>query len=184
MSALHEQWRGHMKCQICHNNEANLQVKQVINGEVREIAVCSECAAKSGVNDSTVPMLTDFLFGIGMKPQPQPVDSDKACSECHMRYSDFRKGSLLGCPVCYDSFAAELEPLLNSIHEGERHVGKAPAGEIAVAEAARLKECLSRAVAEQDFEKAAELRDRLREIESGRRTGGTVARSSGEDDAD
>jgi len=157
-----------MKCQICQQNEANLQVKQVISGDVREIAVCGECAAKSGVKEASIPMLTDFLFGIGMKPQPQPVDEDKACVECHMRYSDFRKGSLLGCAACYESFESELRPLLESIHEGDRHTGKAPAGELAAAETAGLKDRLSRAVAEQDFEKAAELRDRLREIESKR----------------
>jgi protein arginine kinase activator len=173
-----------MKCQLCNQNEANLQVKQVINGDVREIAVCRECAAKSGLKESSVPMLTDFLFGIGMKPQAQPLDEDKACAECHMRYSDFRKGSLLGCPACYESFAAELEPLLDSIHEGDRHVGKAPAGEVSAAEIAGLKKRLSRAVTAQDFEQAAQLRDRLREIEGGQQAGAAIQPPAGAGDAD
>lgn len=156
-----------MKCQLCHKNEANLQVKQVIDGNVREVAVCRECAAKSGLKEASIPMLTDFLFGIGMKPQAQRVDEDKVCAECHMRYSDFQNGSLLGCPVCYESFALELEPLLSSMHEGKRHAGKAPAGERKAAEVQELRERLAGAVAAQDFETAAELRDRLKELESG-----------------
>jgi len=174
-----------MKCQLCHQNDANLQVKQVIDGEVREIAVCGECAAKSGLNpQASVPMLTDFLFGIGMQPQPQPVDEGKTCPECHLRFSDFRKGSLLGCTACYRYFADEIEPLLGSMHEGRRHVGKAPEGERWAAERAALKEQLACAVAAQDFEQAAELRDRLREVEAAREEGAAVAPPPGADDAD
>ena len=155
-----------MKCQFCHKNEANLQVKQVIDGEVCEVAVCQDCAAKGGLNVQTpIPMLTDFLFGVGMKPQPEPINQDKACPECHMRYSDFRNGSLLGCPACYDSFAAEIEPLIASFHEGDHHVGKVPEGERAAVERSAIGRQLEQAVAAQDFEKAAELRDRLKALE-------------------
>ena len=37
-----------MKCQKCGANNANTHVKTVINGEIKEYDLCSECAKKMG----------------------------------------------------------------------------------------------------------------------------------------
>ena len=154
-----------MKCQLCGENEANVQVKQVVDGEMREITVCQDCAAKNGLNiESPIPMLTDFLFGLGEKGEQKPPEEDRACPECHMHYSDFRKASLLGCPACYDAFGGELTDLFETIQEDDHHTGKIPEGEKAAAEAPRLEAELARAVADQNFERAAELRDALKAL--------------------
>jgi protein arginine kinase activator len=160
-----------MDCELCGHNEARVHVKQVIDGEVRELMVCEKCAAKSTLKGGCpLPVLTDFLFGVGLKQEPVAEDEDKVCGECHMRYSEFRESSLLGCPACYEAFRGDIAVMLAAMHYGDRHVGKVPDGERVSAEIERLRDRLSQVVAAQDFETAAELRDRLRELEAGKET--------------
>ena len=66
-----------MKCQLCGENEANVQVKQVVDGQVREVTVCQACAAQNGLNiETSVPMLTDFLFGLGTTGGERTAEQD------------------------------------------------------------------------------------------------------------
>lgn len=155
-----------MQCELCKAKPATVHFKQVCDGAVREMFICEACAAKKGF-DAQAPMgLTDFLFGFGSPPKvekPAPVE-DKACSTCHMRRSDFRKTSRLGCPACYDTFADALAPILEDMHRGLVHVGKVPAGASLASRVAALRTELDRAVAAQSFEEAARLRDAIREL--------------------
>jgi protein arginine kinase activator len=153
-----------MKCEICKQNEATVHFKQVSNGAVKEMYVCKECAAENGFDVQSPMALTDFLFGVGM---PQPVDSegdDKACPSCRLKRSEYRKNSRLGCEWCYETFVDELSPLITAMHKGSRHVGKVPAAERVSAEIAALQQAMQRAVAAEDFEEAARLRDRIKDL--------------------
>ena len=62
-----------------------------------------------------------------------------------------------------------LDPLLDGMHAGIKHFGKAPAGsEVRIdfdREMSGLKKALNDAVETEDFEKAAELRDRIKDLE-------------------
>ena len=91
-----------------------------------------------------------------------------------MRRGDFRKTGRLGCPECYAYFAEGLEPLLGAVQRGSQHVGKIPARESVrvkkTAEVAGLRKALDRAVADEEYEKAAELRDRIRSCEQAMET--------------
>jgi len=155
-----------MKCKFCQSNEASVEVKQVINGVVKEFSVCASCAEKAGI---TSPLsVTDFLFGMDMAPlaQTQASSDAKSCPVCHMRSSDFNKTSRLGCERCYDTFAEELTPIIESMHRGAEHVGKVPEVEKVRADVESLNRKLAHAVEQQEFELAAELRDRILEAKS------------------
>ena len=156
-----------MQCQICHAKEAVVHVKQFYEGTVKEIHVCHECAAQHGIDVEPPVSLTDFLFGIDVeqKVQPHVGGEDKECAVCHMRGSDLKKTSRLGCPSCYETFSDELMPLLAAIQKGDRHVGKFPAREGVAAEVSLLRKSLQEAVASENFEEAARLRDLLRDLE-------------------
>ena len=86
---------------------------------------------------------------------------------------DFRETGRLGCPDCYRSFEAPLRDLLRRLHGSTHHLGERYAergAEPAAAErgseqAADLREQLRLAVETENFELAAELRDRLRVLE-------------------
>lgn len=151
-----------MKCEICEKNEAVVHFSQVYNGLVKEMSVCEKCAAQKGFDVHSHMPLTDLIFGIGAQQDGEKEDDGKTCPTCNMRLGDFRKTSRLGCPACYETFSDELMPLIESMHKGSRHVGKTPLGEGLTAESASLQKALQEAVASQNFEEAAKLRDRIR----------------------
>jgi protein arginine kinase activator len=157
-----------MECQFCKANEATIHFKQVMNGAVKELAMCMECAAERGFNPEAPAGLTDFLFSISGKDGPQAAThaEDVSCPSCHMHYGDFRKTSRLGCPACYGAFASDLGGVIASMQRGRRyHKGRVPSWVDMGAEKERLKGALREAVAAQNFEEAAHLRDRLRSLE-------------------
>ena len=162
-----------MQCEICKSQESNVHLKQVCNGIIREVHVCQDCAAKHGFAAQSQMSLTDFLFGVSNhQPDAALPGADKSCQVCHARWADFNKSSRLGCAACYEAFAQELEPVLGSMHSKDQHVGKAPAGRIVNVEAASLRKALANAVAAQNFEEAAGLRDRLKALEAERAPAG------------
>jgi protein arginine kinase activator len=154
-----------MQCELCKEKKATVHFKQVNDGAVQEMYICEACAARKGFDVGSPVGLSDFLFGIGSPgPGEKPPADDRACPACHMRRSDFRKTSRLGCPSCYETFADELAPMLEDMHRGLAHVGKVPAGATPASRGAALRQALEGAVAAQNFEEAARLRDLIREL--------------------
>lgn len=152
-----------MLCQVCKTKNAAVHFKQVSDGVAQELYLCETCAAQKGFTVESPLGLTDFLFGMGTpKNQSKPPGEDRACPACHMRRSDFRKTSRLGCPQCYETFASDLAPILDDMHQGSVHAGKVPAGATRFSRTAALRKALDKAVAVQDFEEAARLRDQIR----------------------
>lgn len=86
-----------------------------------------------------------------------------------MTYNQFTQLGRFGCPDCYDNFASRLEPLLRRIQTGNSHSGKVPTKSGEKIQQQRRLEALRRelqqAVAEENFERAAELRDEIRTLE-------------------
>jgi protein arginine kinase activator len=87
-----------------------------------------------------------------------------SCPECGLTFMEFRVGSRLGCPADYETFSAGLLPLLKRAHGASRHVGKMPRRRHhAASKRLSLRARLRKAVAREDYETAATLRDQLRE---------------------
>ncbi|MBN1556938.1 MAG: UvrB/UvrC motif-containing protein [Lentisphaerae bacterium] len=154
-----------MKCELCQQNEATVHFKQIVDSVAKELFVCAACAAKNGFEIESPTSLTDFLFGMGVQGDVKPPAGDKTCPACGLRREDFDKRSRLGCPTCYETFEEELRPYLEGTHAGTRHAGKVPATEQVSEEIAALREALDKAVARQDFEEAAALRDKVRALQ-------------------
>jgi protein arginine kinase activator len=164
-----------MKCEACQKEEATVHLTQVINGEVRKMHLCEECAAEKGVDIQNPASIADVLLGLG-QPQGERPASRAACPNCHLRPADFKKSGRLGCPACFEAFREELEPLLKSMHRTDQHFGKVPRGQSdrikRSAESAMLQRRLEEAIAAERFEEAAELRDRLQGLRSDAATPG------------
>ena len=162
-----------MLCEQCQEKDACVHLTQVIDGHVKKLHLCDECAAESGFEVEGASSVTDILLGMGGVSNPisskPETNMERSCPKCHMRKSDFKKSGQFGCPVCYETFLDELHPLLKAMHRGERHIGKIPEKEglrVRVsAELARLRKDLDEAVNEENFEEAARLRDKIRECE-------------------
>jgi protein arginine kinase activator len=101
---------------------------------------------------------------------PAPAESTP-CGFCGATLRDFREAGRLGCPHCYASFEVHLRDLLRRLHGSSQHVGEiylppeVAAGDDRRGELDRLREQLRRAVEAENFELAAELRDRIRVLD-------------------
>jgi protein arginine kinase activator len=164
-----------MKCELCHTAEAEMAVRQAVDGEVRELFVCRDCSRKAG-GERAENVLMELLFGAAFAAVRGEA-SESRCPSCGLTRGEYRRRSRLGCAGCYAHFARELAPVLRDMHKGTRHVGKVPRREHGAIERRRLEAALQAAVAAQRFEEAAALRDRLRTL---RESGQTTPAAGGE----
>lgn len=167
-----------MKCQKCGSNNANTHIKTVINGEYIEYDLCSECAKKMGYTNIFGNMEDEFssllgsFFGNAIPARTQAA----RCEFCGSTYSDITKSGHVGCAKCYEVFGDLLMPSIRRIHGNTTHCGKnsglykdnsKKSSELTKEEKIKqLKAELDKAIAEQNFEHAAELRDKIRETEA------------------
>jgi protein arginine kinase activator len=164
-----------MSCDQCREREAVIHLTQIVNEQVTTLHLCERCAAEKGVESpggvAKTP-LGSFLAAMGKGlPETEPAPrSGETCLRCGGSLQDFRETGRLGCPECYRSFEVPLRDLLRRLHGSTHHVGERYAdhgsgvGDGRV-EAAQIREQLRLAVETENFELAAELRDRLRVLE-------------------
>jgi len=134
--------------------------------------LCDECAAKAGLAVKTslsiTQLLEDFVLQSAAAPPKPPA---LQCELCGMTYEEFRQKSLLGCPHDYDRFAPVLMELIEQAQDGaNQHVGKVPArattDQKRTARLMQLRVGLKKAIADEDYETAATLRDQIKELEN------------------
>jgi protein arginine kinase activator len=151
-----------MLCEACGEYDANVHLTHVVNGVARSIDLCEECAARGGLNVDLPLPLADMLVGV----DEDEGAAHKKCSLCQMALIDFRKSSRLGCPVCYETFSSELKPLLSEMQKGTHHSGKVPVYVSTNIESGRqlaaFNKELAAAIAAENYEEAARLRDAIR----------------------
>jgi|TARA_B100001964_G_scaffold240573_1_gene310687 protein arginine kinase activator len=96
-------------------------------------------------------------------------DTSKACQDCGMTIAQYKKTSLLGCPTCYQTFCDELKSIITQVQNNNiQHIGRAPAQATVDLnrhlQIRRLLKKLESAVSQEEYEQAAILRDKLREL--------------------
>lgn len=162
-----------MKCQICEQNTASIHVQQIMGNEVVELHLCEKCAAERGiaageerVELSLSQLLTGLVDASSGSTHEKPAEK---CPNCGLTLADFRKDGRLGCSDCYTAFKREIEVFLQNTSGTTRHKGKYPARLAAykslLIDRELLKEELKAAVTQEDYEKAAMIRDKIRTIE-------------------
>lgn len=165
-----------MLCCVCKQKPATVHLTQIVNDKVQKVDLCEDCANEKGLNEPAGFMLADALLGLGAAQEIEQAAAggELVCPSCGYTQSDFKKRGRLGCADCYAVFAEGLEGLLKTMHKGTRHVGKAPrqarGAEAPAAETAdRLKQLTKRleeAIAQEDYEQAAILRDEIKTLKS------------------
>jgi len=160
-----------MQCDVCQQKEATIFLTQIIGGKMRKVNLCEACSKDKEVNDPTSFDLGDLVSGLGAAQDLERSPSGVKCPVCGFTQADFKKTARLGCSACYDVFSEGLESMLKNMHKGSEHTGKAPAGYAQTrqrdAQIKNLQSNLEKAVAAEEYEKAADLRDQIRRIELG-----------------
>ena len=168
-----------MLCEKCKKNPATVHLKQAINGTVTEQHLCQACAEADGFltdmtwNHGSFGSLFDDMFQdmFHFSAAPEALGTKEGttrCPVCGMTLEQFKQGGKLGCAACYETFAPYLQPTLKSIHGSNEHKGKIPkksGGQMmARREMETLKRKLALAIEKEEFEEAAKLRDRIRQL--------------------
>ena len=155
---------------------ATFHITDIERGKPKEFHFCDEHArqhlAPSADNAQKPEMtaLAEKFSQTGLEIVRQEAAPEKqVCPLCSMSFQEFRNTGRLGCPHDYEVFREELLPLLENIHEETRHAGKiprrAPRDPVRQTELIQLRNELKRAIAAEDYEIAAKVRDQIKTIE-------------------
>ena len=166
-----------MLCQNCSKRAATVHLTEVVSNMKKEIHLCEECAQAKGVAIKThiqgleIPEFFGQLAqSHGQTASGANAEAQARCDTCGLTFEAFRNSGKFGCPDCVASFKKGLVGLVERIHGGTQHRGKVPnraTERIAKQkELMELREELKRAVAEEAYERAAQLRDTVHKLES------------------
>lgn len=162
-----------MLCQRCKKTTATVHVTDITEAsENVERHLCERCAEQEGVmQKATMEPLNELLTSFVLGQAGATSVEDLRCENCGMTFADFRNQGVLGCPNDYDVFGELLDPLIRQAHESAtHHIGRIPAGrpanEVKEHQLIRLQRELDAAVAREDYEAAARLRDELKAAEA------------------
>ncbi len=159
-----------MICQNCNKNDANMHMKRIINGRAAEVHLCSDCARSLGYGEA----FSGFGLGLGelfgeLLGKNDGGSSKACCPACGKYFDEIVSDGKMGCAECYGVFYDKLLPSLRRIHGKATYVGSKPASQDNISLEERvegLKKNLSDAIAEQNFELAAQIRDEIIAITS------------------
>ncbi len=154
-----------MLCELCKLRPATQKVVEVVAGEHREWHLCEECAQKVAqglvVQESEEAEKPEA-------PSPPPPGATLRCPSCGLSYDEFLKVLRFGCAECYTAFHENLQVLLKELHGDYHYRGEPyrpdPQKERWLRELDRLQGALETAVLEENFERAAELRDKIQKV--------------------
>lgn len=160
-------------CERCKKAQATCHLTNIEpSGKKVERHLCERCAAEEGWLQVHKPPvdLNEWLENFVTTGKAASGAGGLVCENCGISYVEFRNQGLLGCPKDYDFFKEPLTKLLERAHDGAtHHTGKSPRStgqqRSTVQDVARIKRQLADAVAGEDYERAAKLRDRLQELE-------------------
>ncbi|HSI13088.1 MAG TPA: UvrB/UvrC motif-containing protein [Chthoniobacter sp.] len=158
-----------MHCDVCKTNQATVFLTQIVDGKMQKVNLCEGCSKEKGVTDPTGFALADLLLGLGAAQEMERGGVVQKCPTCGFSQADFKKTGRLGCATCYTTFADGLATLLKGMHKGTEHMGKVPARLAKTIEREgqlkTLQRDLKKAVASEDYESAATIRDQIRHLD-------------------
>lgn len=160
-------------CQVCNSRPAKIHYTEIVSNNMVAFDLCLECAEEKGIDVQKPGAYGLGDLVAGLIDTTADTDAEKIskvrCPRCGFAYSDFKKVGRFGCPECYEAFSAQLLPMLRHIHGGTHHGGNVPPRHEAEREerrrAAELRRELDEAVRQEDYERAATIRDEIRDLE-------------------
>jgi len=164
-----------MQCQICNKNDATIHLTEIADGVRTEMHICEQCAIEQDIAVKSHIPINELLSNL-LAVQPSddelfgPSEQKLACPNCGFTLTQFRKEGALGCPRDYEVFEKTLLALIEKAHDGKTtHCGKiplkTPRDTKKQMEMLNLRQQLEAAVISEDYELAAQLRDKIKQSE-------------------
>ena len=177
-----------MLCEECQVRPATVHITKIVNNEKTQMHLCEECAKQKHISFSTglsafgfedagfsVGKLLSSFFEPTTGQAPISLSESLKCNRCGLTFRDFSKTGRFGCSQCYNTFKGQMNPLLRRIHGKTHHVGKVPkrtGGQLRIKhEVNRLKRELQEAINAEEYERAAVLRDKIKQIDQNKNQG-------------
>lgn len=170
-----------MQCTECNKRPATLHFTQIINGEKTEVHVCHVCAQQNGYPSSSdeafsLHELLTELFNVTSKKLDVNNESffeqftELKCDHCQLSFTDFQRIGKIGCNRCYETFKPRLDSVFRRVHSGNtKHSGKIPkrkGGKLHIKKELEMyREYLKQLINDENFEEAAIVRDRIKQLE-------------------
>lgn len=177
-----------MVCERCNKKKATVFYRENIGGRIKALRLCGECAEileQAGELEEISAAVVGFvspliLLDEGILPLPFPplstaesaqgITTRRMCPVCGAKAEEIGQAGRVGCAACYEIFGREITPVIHSAHGKSEHIGRISAGYRArkekVERLAGLKKQLKEAVANEQYESAAGLRDEIRALEA------------------
>jgi protein arginine kinase activator len=160
-----------VKCQKC-SKPATIHITEIIKGSPKEFHLCEEHARQqlsSEEPDKAANPTSKAMAKLASRRRDTSELDKQTCPVCGISFLEFRNAGRLGCPHDYEAFGEELMPLLENIHGETQHGGKVPKrmppDRRRRSELVQLRQALRQAVADENYEEAARLRDQIQKME-------------------
>jgi protein arginine kinase activator len=168
-----------MKCQKC-DKPATFHITELTDGNPQELHLCEDHArqylSQSGAEPFEIGNVAAALaqqmaqhMAVGQTAEELAKLDQQVCPFCGISFYEFRSRGRLGCPHDYVCFEPQLMPLIVNIHGETQHVGKVPKTGAGTSQhrtdLIRYRREMKEAVAQEDYERAGQLRDLIRRVE-------------------
>ncbi|HZV02208.1 MAG TPA: UvrB/UvrC motif-containing protein [Planctomycetota bacterium] len=169
-----------MICESCKQNLATVHLTEIVQKQKKELHLCEDCAREKGDVFKGHFSVHDFLGGLAEAAKgskgAKKTEEKKAkapdiapCPACGLTFPEFKSSGRLGCHNDYEHFKKELLPLLEKIHGATQHTGRVPGSVGQKIETQKvltaLRKDLNLAIQREEYERAAELRDKIKTLE-------------------
>ncbi len=164
-----------MLCDQCGERPATMVISQVLDGKQVKVYLCEQCANENEAYLAQSNPFEQFMGAVFDQKTPSQ-ESSLTCPQCGMTIGEFKKRSKIGCANCYNVFKGYLSPIFKQIHGNNYHIGKKPSKfqrklkEINYVN--NLQLALRKSLEVEDYEEAARLRDRIKEVKDNEETAG------------
>ena len=163
-----------MMCDECGVRPASIHLTTFVNGEKQERNLCATCMTKYKKQLTNIDihdlagLLGGFFEKLASREREEEDRFEGVCPRCRTTYAEFKRTGAVGCSECYKAFYEPLEELLVRVHGNAQHSGRVPGGvdsKVAVKlNIDKLKQKLVKAIANEEYEDAAALRDQIRAL--------------------
>ena len=172
---VHTREYATMICDVCKTNESTVFLTQIVEGKMQKVNLCETCSKEKGVArpHGLCPGRSAARPGRGAGDRAAAGGVAQRCPACGFSQADFKKTGRLGCAQCYETFGEGLDLAAEGHAQGHRPRREVPARISRILEQENAMKTLQRdlqqAVANENYESAAQLRDQIRQLETAER---------------